>query len=370
MIALHEPSLTEHESHLVQTCLASGWIAGGTFIHEFEQAVAAYTGAKYAVATSSGSAALHVAMLAAGIGPGDRVLVTDLTFMAPVNAIIHCGATPVLVDVDAHGWQMDLGLLENWLEKERRQGALRSVTAIVAVHVLGAMGDMARLKAIAANYDLILIEDAAEALGTCWEGKHAGTWGAVGCLSFNGNKIVSTGGGGMVLTDNEHLAQRVRHLINQAKTTADGYIHDLPGYNYRLPNINAAIGVAQMARLPAMLAQKACIAEWYRAAFRQIEDQIMDISIPPEVRWNHWLLTKLMPRPAEILTCLKQHQITARMLWPPASSQVYCADFEYITADRQAFRIYSQSLSLPSSVSLTQKQVEHIVTIIATFLSH
>jgi perosamine synthetase len=262
MIPLSVPNLAGNEWKYIKECLDTNWVSSvGSYVDRFELLLAEFTGAQYAVATSSGTTALHLSLLLAGVQPGDRVLVPNLTFVASANAVRHAGAEPIFVDVDAGTWQMDLDLVENYLGSEQNRAR---VSAIMPVHVLGNMVDMKRLLALAARYELPVIEDATESLGTTLGGSAAGTFGLVGCLSFNGNKIITTGGGGMILTNDQSLAQRAKHLSTQAKADPIEFYHDEVGYNYRLVNVLAAMGVAQMEQLPGFLARKAEISAFYK----------------------------------------------------------------------------------------------------------
>lgn len=269
MIPLSIPNISGNEWQYVKECLDTGWISSvGAYVNRFEEALAEYTGARYAVATMNGTAALHIALKLAGVQPGDLVIVPNITFVASCNAITYAGATPLLIDIDPHTWQMDLDLLEEYLaahtalnEGEKRirpflRHSGRYIGAIMPVHVLGNMVNMERLMEIAKRYHLPVVEDSTEALGSYYKGKHAGQFGLMGTFSFNGNKIISTGGGGMIVTDDEILAKQAKHLTTTAKVDPFEYRHDAIGYNYRLVNILAAVGVAQMEQLPCFLLRK------------------------------------------------------------------------------------------------------------------
>ena len=279
-IPLSVPVVNEGAWAYVKECLDTGWISSaGEFVGRFERAIEKITGATHAVATVNGSAALHIALLVAGVRPGDGVLVSDLTFVASANAIRYCGARPVFVDARPDTWQMDVDLLEDWLANQCTQveRGVRTpdgviVTTIVPVHVLGNMVDMRRLGSVAKRFNLVVVEDSTEALGSVQDGVGAGCHGLLGTCSFNGNKILSTGGGGMVLTDNADLARHAKHLTTQAKTQAAEYHHDEVGYNYRLVNVLAAIGVAQAEGFERTLARRRDAEARYRAELHRLED--------------------------------------------------------------------------------------------------
>ncbi|MEO1448889.1 MAG: LegC family aminotransferase, partial [Bacteroidota bacterium] len=304
MIPLSEPSLDGQSWRYVKDCLETGWVSSaGPFISKFEQQVAAYTGARHAIATINGTAALHISLLVAEVKPGDLVLTSNLTFVASVNAIRYVGADPVLVDVDEATWQLDLDLLERFLSEscQLRDNTCyhmesgRRVAAIMPVHVLGNMGDMHRLQQLADQYKLPIVEDAAEAMGSRFKGQHAGTFGNLGCLSFNGNKVITTGGGGMILTDDDELARRARHLTTQAKTQPEEYFHDEVGYNYRMPNLLAAVGLAQMEQIGRILRIKRYLAHRYQKLLTAAHPKVRFQQVLPEVTPNNWLQTVRIP---------------------------------------------------------------------------
>ena len=247
MIPLSVPHLNGNEWKYVKDCLDTGWISSaGSYVNEFETKVADFVGAKYGIACMNGTVGLQIAQIIAGVLPSDYIIAPNLTFIATLNSIKYTGATPILVDVYQDTWQMDLELLENFLNKHSElkltDGKWHSyhksdgkrIFAMMPVHVLGNMCDMDYLKRIVDKYHLVTIEDSAEALGTRYNGKHAGTFGDFGVFSFNGNKIISTGGGGVIVTDNPTFAKKARHLTTQAKVSSMDYIHDEIGYNYRL----------------------------------------------------------------------------------------------------------------------------------------
>lgn len=371
MIPLSVPHLAGNEWQYVQECLDTNWVSSvGAYVDRFEQAVAAYTGAKYAVACVNGTAALHVALRLVGVQQGDYVIVPNLTFIASVNAIVYEKARPILMDVQEDTWQMDLDLLETFLSKQTKWDAVRQVRvltadgrpirAVMPVHVLGNMCDMDRLMALAEKFSLKVVEDSTEALGSYFKGQHAGTFGTFGAFSFNGNKIITTGGGGMIVTDDAALAHLAKHLTTQAKSDSFEYIHDEVGYNYRLVNVLAALGVAQMEQLPDIRVRKQQIAQFYYDHLAGVGD-IQFQTIPEEVSPNQWLFTIRTASQRALLTALNAQKIQARPFWVPMNElEMFKADL-YIQTGNQAHRLYETCLSIPCSASITDAQLAQVV---------
>jgi perosamine synthetase len=297
-IPLHAPEFAGNEWTYLKECLDTGWVSSaGRFVDRFEQQLAEFTGAHHAVAVANGTAALHVALHLAGIGPGDEVIVPALTFVATANAVAHCGAVPHFVDSEQTSLSMDAVALERWLDEMAepgRNGPVNRVTrrrigAIVPMHTFGHPADLDALVAVAARHGLPLVEDAAESLGSRYHGRHTGTFGVLGTLSFNGNKIVTTGGGGAILTADPALAARAKHLTTTGKRSHPWeFFHDETAWNLRLPNINAALGCAQLERLPDMLARKRRLAARYRDIFAPLS-WARFVEEPPETESNYWL---------------------------------------------------------------------------------
>ncbi|NJL74795.1 MAG: DegT/DnrJ/EryC1/StrS aminotransferase [Saprospiraceae bacterium] len=281
MIPLSVPHLAGNEWQYVKECLDTGWVSSvGSYVTKFEQMVAEFAGVKYGVACVNGTAALHISLRLCGVGSRDYVILPNITFIASANAVTYTNAEPIFIDVDAATWQMDLDVLEAFLKNDTFLDSNRlylkangqAIKAIMPVHVLGNMCDMPRLMQLAEQYHLMVVEDSTEALGSYWKGKHAGSFGKLGNFSFNGNKIISTGGGGVIVTDDEYLAKQAKHLTTQAKVSADEYIHDEIGYNYRLVNVLAAIGVAQMEQLPAFIEKKKYMFDFYATHLQGVGD--------------------------------------------------------------------------------------------------
>jgi perosamine synthetase len=302
-IALHEPVFEGNESAYLQECINSTYVSSvGPFVDRFELDLVEYTGAKHVVATVNGTAALHVALLLAGVEPADEVLVPSLSFVATANAVSYCGAFPHFVDCNESTLGLDAAALREWLlaTTEKISGFTtnrvtgRRISAIVPMHTFGHPCDIEEISVLAHEFNLALVEDAAESLGSWYRGRHAGTFGLLGTVSFNGNKIVTTGGGGAILTDNSDLAQQAKHLTTTAKVPHRwSYMHDKIGFNYRLPNINAAMGCAQLEQLPEFLASKRRLFHRYSDAFDEI-DGVKIFREPVERTSNYWLQTLIL----------------------------------------------------------------------------
>jgi aminotransferase in exopolysaccharide biosynthesis len=377
MIPLSIPNLNGNEWQYVKDCLDTGWISSaGAYVTKFEEAVAAYAGAKYGIACMNGTAGLHIAQVLCGIGTGDYVIVPNITFVATLNAIKYTGADPILIDVNGDDWQMDLGLLEEFLAEKTEikigQTVLkengRPIKAIMPVHVLGNIGDADRLVEIAKKYQLDIIEDSTESLGTTYKNQHTGSFGKFGVFSFNGNKIISTGGGGVIVTDDEELAKKAKHLTTTAKVSADEYIHDDIGYNYRLVNVLAAIGVAQMEQLPEILEQKKKMDAFYRKELTGVGD-IQFQKVSDEVDANCWLFTFRTSRMRELLKYLNANGVQSRPFWMPMNQLEMFQNDIFYTHQNVSEAVYQSAISIPSSSGLTDAQLEEVVSKVKTFFS-
>lgn len=302
-VALHEPRFAGNELQYLKECVDSTFVSSvGKFVDRFEADLAAYTGAKHAVAVVNGTAALHIALKLARVLPGDEVLMPALTFVATANAVAYCGATPHFVDSESRSLGIDTEALRNYLasQTEQRSGLCVNratgnvIRALVPMHTFGHPSDLEGLLAIAHDFSLALVEDAAESLGSYYGGRHTGTFGLMGTLSFNGNKTITTGGGGAILTNDPELARHAKHLTTTAKLPhAWEYRHDEVAYNYRLPNLNAALGCAQLEQLPAMLASKRELYQRYEAAFSPLEG-VKLVGEPEACKSNFWLQTLML----------------------------------------------------------------------------
>ena len=302
-LALHEPRFRGNELIYLKECLDSTFVSSvGKFVDRFEDDLAAFTGAKRAVAVVNGTAALHVSLLLAGVEAGDEVLLPALTFIATANAVAYCQATPHFVDSEERSLGMDAHALRDYLTSrtEMRGGHCinrstgRVIRAMVPMHAFGHPVDIEALLAVAHDFHLQLIEDAAESLGSTVRGQHTGTFGLMGTLSFNGNKTITTGGGGAILTNDIELGKRAKHLTTTAKVPHRwNFVHDEVGYNYRLPNLNAALGCAQLEQLPGFLADKRHLFERYQLAFADVKG-VRLVAEPAGCRSNYWLQTLLL----------------------------------------------------------------------------
>lgn len=327
--ALHEPVFAGQEIKYLSECIETGWVSSaGRFVDRFEQQLAEYTGARHAIAVVNGTAALHAALLAVGVDAGSEVLVPALTFIGTVNPIVYCSATPHFiesspdtlgVDPDALGrYLAGIAVVSGGICRNRLTGA--RISALVPVHIFGHPIDMDALNEVARRFSLPVVEDAAEAIGSYDKGRHAGTLGSVGTLSFNGNKTITTGGGGAILTNDTALASRIKHLSTTARVAHRWqFLHDMVGYNYRLPNINAALGCAQLEQLDGFIARKRRLTELYAAAFERIPGLRL-IREPDGTQSNYWLQSIMLdPEHASerdgVLEALNDAGYAARPVW-------------------------------------------------------
>ncbi|WP_295625093.1 LegC family aminotransferase [uncultured Nitrosomonas sp.] len=368
MILLSGPNISGNEWKYVKDCLDTGWISSvGSYVTKFENMLAEFSGSKYGVATSNGTAALHISLILLDIKQGDRVIVPNLTFIASVNSIKYTGADPVFIDVDPNTWQMDLNLLESFLEENTQieekgarlklNGAL--IKAIMPVHVLGNMCNMDKLLSIANKFNLKVVEDSTEALGSYYNGKHAGSFGELGCFSFNGNKIITCGGGGAIVTDNEGLAKKAKHLTTQAKADSFEYFHDEIGHNYRLVNTSAAIGVAQMEQLERFIRLKHEIKNFYQEQLSGVGD-IEFQSIEKNTNPNWWLFTIKTERQKDLLKILNENEMQSRPFWIPMNQLPMFKNDLYVTENDLSNSIYQRCLSIPCSTDITIEQLTSI----------
>ncbi|MFM8652224.1 MAG: LegC family aminotransferase [Acidimicrobiaceae bacterium] len=328
-IALHEPNIGQRENDLVSKCLASGWVSSvGEYISEFEQGLAKFTNSKHAIAVVNGTAALHLALHSVGVKPGDEVLVPTLSFVATANAVSHCGAIPHFVDSDPETLGLDpLALREHLRANASLQnGELhntstgRRISAVVPMHTFGHPMQIEALIDVAKEFSLVIVEDAAESIGSYIGSTHTGTFGRCSSLSFNGNKTITTGGGGAILTNDSELAQRIRHLATTAKMPHDyEYIHDAVAFNYRMPNINAALGCAQLSRLDDFLSAKRVLAKKYAEGFSSAKS-MQFVAEPHGTTSNYWLNTIRLNKPDlslrdELLVAARANGYMCRPAW-------------------------------------------------------
>ena len=328
-LALHEPRFRGNELIYLKECLDSTFVSSvGKFVDRFEDDLAAFTGAKRAVAVVNGTAALHVSLLLAGVEAGDEVLLPALTFIATANAVAYCQATPHFVDSEERSLGMDAHALRDYLSSttEMRGGHCinhstgRVIRAMVPMHAFGHPVDIEALLAVAHDFHLQLIEDAAESLGSTVRGQHTGTFGLMGTLSFNGNKTITTGGGGAILTNDIELGKRAKHLTTTAKVPHRwNFVHDEVGYNYRLPNLNAALGCAQLEQLPGFLRDKRRLFECYQSAFSNVQG-VRLVAGPAGCSSNYWLQTLLLDESYAdqrdaVLTATNDAGLMTRPIW-------------------------------------------------------
>lgn len=365
-IPLSVPELAGNEWRYVKECLDTNWVSSvGPFVDRFEAAFAARSKAKHAVAAVNGTSALHLALRAVGLEPGELVILPDLTFAAPAFAVAYCGAKPVFMDADPATWQMDAAKTARFLAEEcrmvkgvcrhRRSG--RRVRALLPVHLLGLACDMRAFSLLARRYRLAMVEDCAEASGVLHRGRPVGTFGDAGCFSFNGNKIMTSGGGGMVVTGDRRIADRARYLSTQAKDDGLEYVHNEVGFNYRLTNVLAALGLAQLEQLDGFIARKRAIAEAYDAALRDIPG-VTIMPRAPFTKPNFWLYTILLApgctlaRRKAVIAGLRARGVEARPLWHPLHGLPAFKGALRYELEHSA-RLYERAVSLPSSSSLT-----------------
>lgn len=369
MLLLSGPNIAGNEWKYVKECLDTGWVSSvGSYVTKFENMLAEFAGCKYGVATSSGTTALHISLLLAGVKQNDYVIAPNVTFIASINSIKYTGADPILIDVDPANWQIDLDALEQFLEDEtdERDGELiyvengRTIRCLMPVHVLGNICDMDRLKEIAEKYKLAIVEDATESLGSYYKGKHTGGFGLMGCFSFNGNKIITTGGGGVIVTDNEELAKKAKHLTTQAKSDPFEYLHDEVGYNYRLVNVLAAMGVGQMELLPSFIKRKKEINDYYRSQLSGVGD-ISFQEISPDVDCNMWLFTFKTDKQKEVLKVLNDNQMQSRPFWVPMNQLRMFKDDVYYSKENKSDYIYKRCLSIPCSTNIKDEELAAVV---------
>jgi perosamine synthetase len=376
-VPLCVPQICGNEWNYIEECLDTGWVSSvGSFVDRFEQELAAYIGTKYAVATASGTAALHIALLISGVKSNEEVLVPALTFIAPANAVRYVGAWPVFIDVEPKYWQMDPQKTTDFLEKEcywdngklHNKTTGRRVKAIVPVHILGHPVDMDPILEVARKYNIVVIEDATESLGAKFKGRKVGQLGDIACFSFNGNKIITTSGGGMIVTDNEVWARKARYLTTQAKDDPVEYVHNEIGYNYRLTNIQAAMGCAQLEQLPNFISTKRRLATAYSAALRKVSG-ITPMAEAPWAFSIYWMYTVLIEEAVcgissrALLKCFREAKVQTRPLWQPLHLSTAHKDSQSYFCET-AEKLHQEALSLPCSVGLSPENLEYVVSVL------
>lgn len=377
MIPLSVPNLAGNEWKYIKECLDTNWVSSvGSYVNLFESKMAEFCGVKKAVAVANGTSALHICLILAGVGRSDLVILPNITFVAPANAVKYAGADPLLIDVDEETWQMDMHLLEEFLQTQTilqnnnciHKASGRRVGAVIPVHVLGNMCDMDKLLSLAQRFNIPVVEDSTEALGSYYREKHAGSFGLFGTLSFNGNKIITTGGGGMILTNDEELGKKAKHLTTQAKADPNEYFHDDIGYNYRLVNILAAMGVAQMEQLEGFLQRKKDITRIYNDFFKNVDGAHAQ-KTTDNVEPNNWLYTIRIKEQEDLRKKLLSSKIEVRPFWVPMNQLPAFKNDLYFTKEDVSDRLYRSCLSLPCSTGLTSEEQELVISQLEEFYS-
>jgi perosamine synthetase len=375
MIPLCVPEIRGNEWKYIKECLDTNWVSSvGPFVTRFERKLADYVSTKHAIATCSGTAALHIALLIAGVQHDDEVLVSTLTFVAPANAIRYVGAWPVFMDAEPDCWQMDPQKVIDFLQEDchwvsgvlRNKRTGRRIGAILPVHILGHPVNIDPILEIARKYNLVVIEDATESLGAKYKGRMVGHLGDIACFSFNGNKIITTGGGGMIVTDHDDWAHKAKYLVTQAKDDPLEYIHNEIGYNYRLTNLQAAMGCAQLEHLDDYIAAKRHIARTYAKALKNIPG-ITPMHEAPWAQSIFWMYTVLVDEirygidSRALLRHLSNQHIQSRPLWQPLHLN---PPFRSLSgaAYPVAESLNRRALSLPCSVGVTQADLLRVIS--------
>jgi dTDP-4-amino-4,6-dideoxygalactose transaminase len=369
-IPLAVPQLTGNLRQYLEECIETNYVSSvGPFVSRFEETFAKFAGARYAVACVSGTASLHLAVRLLGIHPGDEVIVSTFTFVASVNAILYEAGLPVLVDSEQRSWNLDPELVASEIRTRGRNGK-KLPRAVEVVHILGHPADIEPIAEACDEFEIPIFEDAAESLGAAYQagkfaGRHVGTIGKIGCFSFNGNKMITSGAGGMLVTDDEEVAHRAKHLTTQARLPGSEYWHDDIGYNYRLTNVAAAIGLSQLEQLPEFLRKKRSIA----AAYDRALGGVPGIILPPRAGWadpSMWLYSLLVDSRefgcdrSSVLSTLRRAGIESRALWPPVHKMPPYQYASYVGGDVAA-GIHRRGLSLPCSVGLSPDEQDYVI---------
>jgi dTDP-4-amino-4,6-dideoxygalactose transaminase len=362
-IWLASPHMSDegYEMQYVQEAFDTNWVAPlGPNVNEFEKELAAKVGSKHAAAMTSGTGAIHLALKAAGVGEGDIVFCPTLTFSATANPIIYQNATPVFIDSDYETWNMDPKALEAAFKKYGDK-----VKAVLVVHLYGLSADMDKIMEICNKYDVTVIEDAAESLGAYYKGRHTGTFGEFGVFSFNGNKIITTSGGGMLVSDDEEKIKKVRFWSTQSRDAARHYQHSELGFNYRMSNVVAGIGRGQLRVLDQRVAKKKYIFEFYKRELGQLEG----VEFMPINDWNepnYWLSVMTLNgsvRPLDVMEALEKENIESRPVWKPMHMQPFFAEYDYVGSDVSE-KLFENGVCLPSDTKMTDEDLERICSII------
>jgi dTDP-4-amino-4,6-dideoxygalactose transaminase len=365
-IYLASPHMSDegYERQFVNEAFDTNWIAPlGKNVNELENELARYVGSNHAAALSSGTAAIHLALKAAGVGAGDIVFCPSLTFSATANPIIYQNATPVFIDSDFDTWNMSPIALERAFEKYEMMDKIPK--AVLVVHLYGLSADLDRIVEICRKRHVTLIEDAAESLGTIYKGQHTGTFGEYGVYSFNGNKIITTSGGGMLVSNNEERITKVRFWATQSRDPAKHYQHSELGYNYRMSNVVAGIGRGQLKVLDRRIEKKKQIFEFYKRELGVLKD----IEMMPVNEWNkpnYWLSCMTLSgkiRPLDIMEALEAENIESRPIWKPMHMQPFFKDYEFV-GEGVSDKIFENGVCLPSDTKMNDEDLDRVVKII------
>ncbi len=366
-IFLASPHMSEegYEKEYIKEAFDTNWIAPlGENVNKFEEELANYVGAKCGAALSAGTAAIHMALKALDVKEGDIVFCSSLTFSATANPIIYQNATPVFIDCDRETWNMDPEALKKAFEK------YPNPKAVVIVHLYGTPAKMDEIMAICNEHNVPLVEDAAESLGATYKGKQTGTFGKFGIFSFNGNKIITTSGGGMLVSDDEERIQKVRFWATQSRDKARYYQHSEIGYNYRMSNIVAGIGRGQLKVLNDRLAKKKEIYETYKEGFKDITEIEMK-PVPVDTKPNYWLSTMLLKEeskvtPLNIMEALEKENIESRPIWKPMHMQPVFEKYDFIKVEDKPVSedIFARGVCLPSDTKMTKEEQQEVIRII------
>ena len=379
MISLSEPEISGNEWKYIKECLDTGWVSSaGKYVNKFEKMTADYVGTKYAVAVVNGTAAIHLSLLTCDVKPDDEVIVPTLTFIAPVNTVRYCNAVPVFMDCEPETLCIDVQKTSDFISKKCEQrrdgytynkGTGRRIKAVIPVHIFGHPVDMNPLLEVCKRNNIDIIEDATESLGSEYKGKKTGSFGAAGCFSFNGNKIITTGGGGMVVTNNGNIAKKVRHLSTQAKKDNFEYDHDEIGYNYRLTNTQAAMGLAQMERIQEFVNIKRRNASIYSALLSEVKD-VKFLWEDAQVKSNFWFYTIKVAKKhkKKLINYLLSKNIQVRPVWKLIHTlPMYKGSQTYRIEN--AVKAYETCINLPCSLSLGKKEIEYVAGNIRDYFS-
>lgn len=373
-IYLASPHMSGHENDYIKEAFDSNWIAPlGPNVDGFENAIANYVGSKGALALNAGTGAIHMALKAVGVKEGDKVFCSDLTFAASCNPIKYEKATPIFIDSEEHSFNMSPIALKKAFEAHKND----LPKAVVVVHLYGQVADMDEIKTICDFYKVPIIEDAAEALGATYKGKQAGTIGEFGVYSFNGNKIITTSGGGMLVSDDQEKLDKVKFWITQARENEPFYEHKELGYNYRMSNVIAGIGIAQVQILDQRIREKKHIYESYKEGFKNIKDikmaEVCDFGEP-----NFWLSVLTVEndskiRPIDIIKALNEENIESRHVWKPMHMQPYYSDCEFFSTNDDNTSVsedlFNRGVCMPSDTKMTDEDIQRIIDVVRSLFN-